>query len=93
MHYLGLQMSSFHNLTDALVEELLDAPHMGAASIHSRRAAAEPRLQLRDVVEAGSNLAVFQVTTDLPLSLDIVFTGSLPDHAQVALFTHHEHRC
>lgn len=43
-----------------------------------RTGAAKPKLELRDAVDEGANLAVFQVTAELPLSLDLIFTGSLP---------------
>ena len=36
------------------------------------------RHQLSNSVEDAPNLAAFQLTAELPLSVDFVFTGSLP---------------
>ncbi len=85
MRYLGLQTGSFHNLSTALVDELLDdTPDiLSTRPKLARRGAARPSLELRNAVEAGSNLAVFQVTAELPLQMDLIFTGSLPGQPKV----------
>ena len=42
-----------------------------------RRAGGPGKLQLSNAADTGSNLALFQVTGELPLMVDFVFTGSM----------------
>ena len=81
---MGAQAAHFNNLTETLADELaesvtVEAPDKRRGVSSNRR----ERHQLSDSVDAAPNLAVFQVTAELPLSLDFVFTGSLPSNSQV----------
>lgn len=75
VRYLGVATPHFHNLTD-LVREALSEP----VEVSGRRRGRPggERHRLPDAVDAAPNVAVFQITAELPLSLDLVFTGSLP---------------
>ena len=86
LRHLGAQTAHFHNLTKVLADELaefasVEAPVKRRGGSSNRR----ERHQLSNSVDASPNLAVFQVTAELPLSLDFVFTGSLPSNRQVIL--------
>ncbi|CAL8462054.1 g1585 [Coccomyxa elongata] len=79
LRYLGVQRAHFHNLTDTLADEMaepvdLDAPAKRRGGGGGRR----ERHQLSNSMEDAPNLALFQLTAELPLSVDFVFTGSLP---------------
>ncbi len=74
-----MQRAHFHNLTDTVADEMaepvdLDMPAKRRGGGGGRR----ERHQLSNSVEDAPNLALFQLTAELPLSVDYVFTGSLP---------------
>lgn len=74
-----MQRAHFHNLTGTLVDEMAEPVELNAPA--KRRGGGgfrRERHQLSNSVEDGPNLAVFQLTAELPLSVDFVFTGSLP---------------
>ncbi len=84
MRHLGTQTAHFHNLTTTLVDELAESVTVEVpAKRRGGSSGKRERHQLSDTVDAVSNLAVFQVTAELPLELDFVFTGSLPPSSQV----------
>lgn len=50
-----------------------------------RRGSSQDKYQLSNTADPGSNLALFQVTGELPLVIDFVFTGSLgPEDGKVS---------
>lgn len=72
VHYLGLATPHMHNLTEAV--------HAGlVASLQRQHAAGQRqyRLELPDLAEAGANLAIFQMTAQLPVALDLSFLSGL----------------
>ena len=86
VHYLGTATRHFHNLTDLVRDALaepMEATEASTGRRRSRPAALEREARLPDAADEAPNLAVFQVTADLPLSLDLVFTGALPGTLQV----------
>ena len=95
MRYLGASTGHFHNLTE-LARGALSEPLEEVATSVRRRGGS--RLQdghwLPNTVDAGSNVALFQLSAELPLAVDLVFTGSLPaeqvgNPAVVAPCQHH----
>jgi mannosyl-oligosaccharide glucosidase len=74
VRYLGAATPHFHNLTDLVREALSDPLEVSA---RRRGRPGGERHRLPNAVDARPNVAVFQITARLPLSLDLVFTGSL----------------
>lgn len=70
---LGLATPHMHNLTEAVQQGLY-------ASLQRQRSqgAQQLRLELPNFVQPGANVAVFQVTSLLPLGLDLSFISGLP---------------
>ena len=77
VRYMGISTPFFHNLTDVVREELASSSVAPVASSGRRRAGGHDRYQLSNAAESGSNLAMFQITGELPLEVDLVFTGNL----------------
>ncbi len=75
--YMGINTPFFHNLTDVVREELASSGVATAASTGRRRGGGLEKHQLNSAAEIGSNLALFQITGELPLEADFVFTGNL----------------
>ena len=73
VNYLGLATPNLHNLTEAVRQGLI-------ASVRRQHAAGQRQysLTLPDTAQPGGNVAVFQLTTVLPLALDLSFLGGLP---------------
>lgn len=88
MRYLGAQTAHFHNLTDFIGPELEEPVALEGAQ-KRRGSGRRERHQLGNNVDPAANLAVFQVTADLPLTLDYVFTGSLPSRQKVIYVDYH----
>ena len=85
VRYLGVRTPHFHNLTDVLRSELASADSTTVSSSSRRRSTSSGKQQLSNTADPGSNLAIFQVTGKLPLTLDFVFTGSTaPEDNQVS---------
>lgn len=77
--YLGLATPHMHNLTEAVRQGVY-------ASLHRQRSqgAQQLRLELPNLVQPGANVAVFQVTSLLPLELDLSFLSGLPSGGAAA---------
>ncbi|XP_031477649.1 mannosyl-oligosaccharide glucosidase GCS1-like [Nymphaea colorata] len=72
IHHAGFKTSHFHNLT-----ELVQA----ALAVEARRMG---RLQLFDMSEDSSNVAIFQISAKLPLKMDLVFlSGTVSEISRV----------
>lgn len=71
--YLALATPHMHNLTEAVRQGMY-------ASLQRQRAqgAQQFRLELPNLAQPGANVAVFQVTSLLPLTLDLSFLSGLP---------------
>lgn len=74
---MGINTPFFHNLTDVVREELASSSVAPVASTGRRRAGSSEKYLLSNAAESGSNLAMFQITGELPLEVDLVFTGNL----------------
>ena len=76
---LPLHTSHFHNLTDLL------RAHLGGSTV--AHGDSQPRMQLQrlpgQAAPRQTNLAVWQLTGELPLTLDFVFLGGAIDAAGV----------
>ncbi len=77
LFHLGLNTPHFHNLTELVLDDLASGHEAVVMSSSRRRGGGPGKLQLSNSADPGSNLALFQVTRDLPLVVDFVFTGSL----------------
>lgn len=77
LRHLGLSTPHFHNLTDLVLDDFASGSEAVVMSSSRRRGGGSEKLQLSNAAEPGSNLALFQVTGELPLVVDFVFTGSL----------------
>ena len=75
--HLGVRTTHFNNLTDILRNELASGDSATTTSSSRRRSTGGAKQQLGNTADASSNLAIFQVTGELPLTLDFVFTGSV----------------
>ena len=85
VHHLGMRTTHFHNLTDVLRSELASGDSATTTSSSRRRSTGGTKQQLGGTADASSNLAIFQVTGELPLMLDFVFTGSIaPEDSQAS---------
>jgi hypothetical protein len=77
VRYMGINTPFFHNLTNVVREELASSSIAPVASTGRRRAGRFEKYLLSNAAESGSNLAMFQITGELPLEVDLVFTGNL----------------
>ena len=85
VRHLGVRTTYFHNLTDVLRNELASGDSTAMTSSSRRRSTGGTKQQLGNTADASSNLAIFQVTGELPLTLDFVFTGSIaPEDSQAS---------
>lgn len=91
LRYLGLNTPHFHNLTDMLREELASGGQAAVVSASRRRGNGPGKHELSNLAEPGSNLAVFQVTGELPLAMDFVFTGNTASESAQASRTTCQH--
>lgn len=76
---MGASTRHFHNLTE-LAREALSEPFEETATSVRRRGGSRllDGYWLPNTVNAASNMALFQLSAELPLAVDLVFTGSLP---------------
>ena len=77
LRHLGISTPHFHNLTELVLGDLLSMDQSPVVSSGRRRGSSQEKYQLSNTADPGSNLALFQVTGELPLVVDFVFTGSL----------------
>ena len=85
VRHLGVRTTHFHNFTDVLRNELASGDSAAMTSSSRRRNTGGTKQQLGNTADVGSNLAIFQVTGELPLTLDFVFTGSIaPEVSQAS---------
>ena len=86
LRHLGLTTPHFHNLTELVLDDFASGSEAVVMSSSRRRGGGPGKLQLSNAADPGSNLALFQVTGELPLVVDFVFTGSLaPRDAQASM--------
>ena len=94
LFHLGLSTPHFHNLTELVLDDLASGHEAVVVSSSRRRGGGPGKLQLSNAADPGSNLALFQVTGELPLVVDFVFTGSLaPGHIQASSEASFKNHC